>query len=280
MKKLILNELMNETRIMNKKKIISNNPKIIGISYANYVYEKQLEYCKKSALEIGKVDKFYDYGPQDIDLGFKQENIDILSRKRGNGYWLWKPYFILKTLKEKLENGDYLIYTDAGILYTKNVRVLINFLEKKNEDMWFYKISLKEKIFAKRDAFILMGADTQYYTETYTYNAAFQIYKKSKFSLKFVSDYLYYGKDKRIITDEANTLSMPNYLGFKDNRHDQTIFSLLIKRYNLANSGKSNINYTIINKLKSGFSSSLNILSLTLNKLPKEINLSLALFLL
>ena len=83
--------------------------KIIGISYSNYIYQTQLQYCKKSALIIGKVDFFYDYGPNDIDIGFMQINNDILSSKRGNGYWLWKPYFILKTLIEKLNDGDYLI---------------------------------------------------------------------------------------------------------------------------------------------------------------------------
>jgi len=37
------------------------------------------------------------------------------NREKGNGYWLWKRYFILKALKEKLNRDDYLIYTDAGI---------------------------------------------------------------------------------------------------------------------------------------------------------------------
>jgi len=41
------------------------------------------------------VDEYYNYGPNDIDNEFKKKNIEILSQKRGNGYWLWKPYFIL-----------------------------------------------------------------------------------------------------------------------------------------------------------------------------------------
>lgn len=247
-KKLILNTLNYKE---NRNNINHSNYKIIGISYANEIYSKQLSYCEKSALETGKVDHFYSYGPKDIDIEFKLSNNDILGRNRGNGYWLWKPYFIFKTLKEKLREGDYLIYTDATVLYKNNVHILIEFLIKKNEDMWFYKNKYKEKIYAKRDAFILMGADNQFYSETFSYNAAFQIYKKSQFSMKFVNDYLYYGKDKRIITDDKNTLSINNYEGFIDHRHDQTILSLLIKKYNLANSGKPNINYSIINKIDS-----------------------------
>ena len=226
-----------------------NKSKVIGISYSNNLYQTQLKLCKKSALEIGKVDYFYDYGPEDIDLNFKNKNQDILGRKRGNGYWLWKPYFIFKTLNEKLDYGDYLIYTDATVLYKNNINILIDFINKKNKDMWFYKLPHLEKTYCKRDCFILMGADSPYFTNTYTYNAAFQLYKKSDFSMNFLKEYIYYGKDKRIITDDINTFSLPNYNEFKDHRHDQSILSILIKKYNQANSGKPNINYTLINNL-------------------------------
>ena len=239
-------DLPNKFNLIYKQK---NKSKIVAISYSNNIYQTQIQFLKKSAFEIGKVDEFYDYGPQDVDFEFRKNNLDILSRKRGNGYWLWKPYFILKALNEKLNEGDYLIYTDATILYKKNAKILVDFLEKKNSDMWFYKQIWKDYEYSKRDAFILMGADNPYYTNTCTYNAAYQIYKKSKFSLKFVEDYLYYCKDKRIITDEPNVLSLKNYQGFKDHRHDQTILSLLIKKYNIANSGKTNLNLTIINNL-------------------------------
>ena len=33
--------------------------------------------------------------------------------RRGYGYFLWKPYLILKTL-EKMKNGDILLYADGG----------------------------------------------------------------------------------------------------------------------------------------------------------------------
>ena len=255
---LLISRYINESIILNKEIKESfqkfnafNQKKIIGISYSNNDKENKLKYCKKSALEIGKVDFFYDYGPKDIDTEFWLINYEILFHKRENGYYLWRPYFILKTLKEKMKEGDYLIYTDYNILYKNDVKVLIDFLEKKNEDMWFYKTNYKEKFYAKRDTFILMGADDKYYTETFSYDATFQIYKKTKFSIKFVEDYLYYSKDKRIITDQKNTLSLPNYRGFKYSRKDHSILSLLIKKYNLANSGRNNINYKNINNIES-----------------------------
>ena len=236
--------------IINKTKKMQNIPKIIAISYANRNYERQLKINKKSALEIGKVNEYYSYGPNDIDPKFRDKNKDILIRKRGNGYWLWKPYFILKTLKEKLNEGDYLIYTDSGILYMNSTWIIIDFLENKNAEMWAIQTRYIEKSYTKRDAFILLGADMPFYTETPQYMAGIQIYKKSKFTEKFLEEVLYYSQDKRIITDDDNTLGFINYKGFKENRHDQTVLSIMIKKYGQASSGKTNLNFKQINKQK------------------------------
>ena len=237
--------------IINKSLILKNNrSKIIAISYGNELFQKQLEVNRKSALEIGKVDEYYSYGPNNIDQEFKNKNIDILSEKRGNGYWLWKPYFILKTFKEKMKEGDYLIYTDAGILYLNSTRNIINFMEKENTEIWAFQLSHLEKYWTKRDVFILLCLDSSLYSDTPQYTAAIQIYRKSKFTEKFLEDLLYYSQDKRIITDMPNTQKYNNYDGFKENRHDQSVFSLLIKKYGLLNTPKTNRNITDNKKIK------------------------------
>lgn len=242
---IFINDLKNFLK--NKSKILQIKPKIIAISYGNKKYQRQLQINKKTALEIGKVNEYYSYGPNDIDPEFRDKNKDILFRKRGNGYWLWKPYFILKTLKEKLNEGDYLIYTDAGILYMNSTSIIIDFLTKRKAEIWAIQTHYIEKQYTKRDAFILLGADMPFYTETPHYMAGIQIYRKSKFTENFLEEVLYYSQDKRIITDEPNTLGFNNYKGFKDNRHDQTVLSIMIKKYGQANSGKTNLN---VNQLK------------------------------
>ena len=225
-------------------------PKIVAISYANDLYQKQLKVNKKSAIEVGEVDEYYSYGPDDIDPVFREKNKDILNRKRGNGYWLWKPYFINKTMIEKLNYGDYLIYSDSGLLFMNSSHLLVNFLEEQKAKMWTHKLKVQEKSYTKRDAFILMDADTPYYYDTNQYMAGIQIYKKTKHTIKFIQEYLHYSQDQRIVTDDPNTLGKENYPGFKDNRHDQTVFSLLIKKYGEANSGSPKMSLKEIQNLK------------------------------
>jgi hypothetical protein len=127
-----------------------------------------------------------------------------------------------------MNEGDFFIYTDACVLYLNSTKQIIENLKKENLEMWMEKLSHIEKKYTKRDAFILMGADSLFYTNTTQYSANIQIYKKSKYTEKFVEELLHYSQDKRIITDDKNTLRFQNYKEFKDNRHDQTVLSLLL----------------------------------------------------
>ena len=229
--------------------IFKRKPKIVAISYSNEIYQRQLQLNKKSAIEVGEVDEYYSYGPDDLDPAFREKNKHILSRKRGNGYWLWKPYIIYKTMIEKLKYGDYLIYTDACVLYMNSTRLLVNFLKKYKAKMWTHRLDSKEYVWTKRDAFILMDADTPFYTQTGQYYGTYQIFQKAPSTIKLVKEWLYYGQDARIITDDSNTLGKPNYPGFMENRHDQTIISLLIKKYGEANSGSPKMSLNYLNKL-------------------------------
>ena len=226
------------------------NYKIIAISYSNDLYLRQISLNKKSALEAGEVDKHYSYGPNDLDKDFIEKNKEILKKKRGNGYWLWKPYIINKTMIEKLNEGDYLIYTDACTIYMNSSRLLIDFLEKNNASFWMNKVYFKERIWSKRDAFLIMDADKPFFSDTPQYMAGIQLYKKTEYSIKFIKEWLFYCQDIRIISDNKNTLGKKNYKDFIENRHDQTALSLLIKKYGESNSGNINMSINEVLKLK------------------------------
>lgn len=238
---IILPEKQKSKGTSNENKSKDKRPKIIAITYGNQFFRKQMEFNRKSALEVGQVDEHYSFGPEDIDKDFREKNKEILSKGRGNGLWLWKPYIVNKTMIEKLEEGDYLIYTDAAMIFTNSSYLLIDFLKQNNAEMWFNRLTLKEKKYSKRDAFIIMGLDSPIYSETNQYMAGIQIYKKSNFTIKFIQEWLYYSQDKRIVTEDKNVMGKENYPGFIENRHDQTPLSLLIKKYGVANAGSPNL---------------------------------------
>lgn len=202
------------------------------INYANKRFKNAQKLNSRTAKKFGKVDFVYSYSEADIDAEFYEENKDILQRKRGNGYWIWKSYFILKTF-DKMNDGDYIMYCDSGSYFINDIHLLINEMEKQKTDMMCFELPYIEKEYTKRDAFILMDCDEKKYTDTKQRLATFTILKKNDNTIKFVKDWLKYAKDKRIVTDDNNTCGKENYPEFVENRHDQTIYSLLTKKYNI-----------------------------------------------
>jgi hypothetical protein len=193
-----------------------------------------------SAIENGKIDYAYALTPDDIDPLFKEKNKYILNNNRGAGYWLWKYYFANKLLNEdEIKKGDILIYSDSKMLFLNNVKYFIDIIFRDNIDiMTFWKpymndtLIFDEKTWTKRDCFILTKTDEEKYTHTMQGWGGFYLYKKSEFSNYFFNEALNYGTDYRIITDSPNECGSPNYNTFKDHRHDQSILSLLSKKYN------------------------------------------------
>ena len=90
---------------------------IAAVTCADERYQKAMKYNARTARKKGGVDRVYMYSVSDIDPEFREKNRHILSQPRGNGYWLWKPYFIARTLR-LLQEGDYLVYCDAGFITT------------------------------------------------------------------------------------------------------------------------------------------------------------------
>lgn len=205
---------------------------IVAINYADSKYRKTQRFNSTSAVHKGGADRVISYAPKDIDSIFWNKNEKILKRKRGNGYWLWKPYFIGKAL-EDLEENDYLVYLDSGAFYINNVKYLIEKMEEDCQYIMAFELPFKESWYTKRDIFLYMDCDEAQYTETNQRMATMIILKKTEMSVQFVDEWLYYCQQEEIITDAHNHMGKNNYRGFIDNRHDQSIFSVLSKKHRI-----------------------------------------------
>ena len=193
----------------------------------------------KSALEVGGFDTAKIYTMDDIDNDFKKKNNFILSQKRGSGYWLWKPYIILKKLLE-IEEGDILCYNDSKYLWLTNVRVFENdILIGRNIGVYSNKPNdgkYVEKHLTKYDAFVLMNIPNNEVGERIKNSnqvwGGFILLRKSFNPIRFIGEWLTYTQDARIATDSSSIFG-PNDSNFCENRHDQTVLSLLCKKWGI-----------------------------------------------
>jgi hypothetical protein len=203
----------------------------IHINYAHGRYLESQRKCCESALQHG-FDLSKPYGFSDLSPEFVSKNSYTLSQARGAGFWVWKPHLINKTL-QTMGDGDWLMYTDSGMYFVRDPWKWILAHEKQigEKGIATFDICGMNKNFTKRDAFVLMNADTPDYTDAPHRMASVFVCKKTPFSVRFVEEWENYATDPRIITDLPNTKGLPNYPEFKDHRHDQSIMSILCQRH-------------------------------------------------
>ena len=203
--------------------------KITLVCYSNHVYHNAKQKLINTARMCGEVDRVHAFAPWDIDKQFYQQNKNILQEYKGAGYWLWKPYFIQKVLRTMADN-EYLLYMDAGIRIIDSIRPLIN-LFANNKPIICFELPYIEKYWTKRDCFIALNCDSPLYTDTKQRIGGFHLWKKCAASLDFVDEWLRFALQHELIDDSPSKAS--NYPGFIEHRHDQSIFSLLSKKYNI-----------------------------------------------
>jgi hypothetical protein len=200
----------------------------IHICYADGKYKESQQICSQSALSVAGFTRSYCLNRSFLPQDFTTRHAHILNQPRGAGYWLWKPYIILETL---LQNpGDLICYTDSGMYF---VKPFVSFAEKCLENrspIVSFDCCGTNGQFTKRDCFELMYSYTDDVRNDKQRMASVLVFRSCTESIAFVSSWLTYCLDPRILTDAPNAYG-PNYPEFKDHRHDQSVFSILSRRY-------------------------------------------------
>jgi len=192
----------------------------------------------QTALSVGKFDTAKIYTMADIDPHFQAKNEFLFQHKRLGGYAVWKPYIILKRLLE-IDDGDVLCYNDSKYLWLKNVRAFEqDILKNKNIGIYLNKPNSGkhiEKEWTKYDAYCLMNISKSLLNSVKNTNQAwsgFILLRKHFNPVRFIGEWLTYNQDPRIASDIPSLYGKEDET-FIENRHDQTILSLLAKKWGI-----------------------------------------------
>ena len=166
---------------------------------------------------------------------FLKKNFKLLNPKiyrRGYAYWTWKPYLVEKVLT-KLDDGDILVYSDGGNHFEYNA--LPRFEEylsmmSLDKPILAFQQPYLEKDWTKMDVFkqVCPNSYLSFAMTLQLWGGCF-ILMKSNLTIELLKAW----NDIRInhidlFTDKRSTQS--NLEGFHENRHDQSIFSMLVKQ--------------------------------------------------
>lgn len=203
------------------------------INYADGAFEKSRLKNSMSGLAAG-FDAVIQYSSKDIDSLFYEKNKEILTHKRGAGYWLWKPYFIFQTLKN-VKEGDVVFYSDSGAEFIKSVEPLLDLIQEK--EVVGFKLSgqHKEKQYTRKAVIDSLGfAHPEQVASSNQDMASFIGVKKTSHTGKedhVIGTWLDLCQDPNLIMDQPR--SSDEFEEFIDHRHDQSLWSLVSKLRNV-----------------------------------------------
>jgi len=174
------------------------------------------------------------YTDQDLkndNYFWKKHSNFIETNPRGYGYWLWKPYIIKQTM-DKMKNGDILLYLDCGCeLNIKKKEMIEHFLGMiKNEHIIGTRVCI-EKQYNKMDLIEKLNMYDDKYLNTPQHQAGALLFLVCDKTRNLVKQWYELGSDYHNIDDGPSIRK--NLDCFREHRHDQSIFSLLTKKYDL-----------------------------------------------
>ena len=195
------------------------------------------EFSKKRAVtkakEVGGFDDARWYDLSVMPSKFRATHKDVLENRRGAGYWLWKPFILLKRLIEDMKDGDIVMYHDAGAYFIRSAAPLLKLCQDSKNGIMVFRLTHIEHVFTKQDAFILMNMSVPEAADSNQRLASYVVLRRSCTSIQFVMEWIAYLSDRRIASDDANTLGTSNPNSFRAHRHDQSVLSLLSKKWGL-----------------------------------------------
>ena len=189
----------------------------------------------REANEIGAFDHIIGYTEKDLmnDEAFWNKHKDfIVANKRGYGYWTWKSYLTKKTL-EKMADNDILVYVDAGCKINPNGKQrLFEYFDIVNQSKFAnFSVQLEhlEKSWTKMDIIHYYDANRPDILETGQLISGIYILRKCQHTIDII-DRWYESSCNYNLPDDSPS-STPNDASFSENRHDQSLFSVLRKKY-------------------------------------------------
>lgn len=200
----------------------------ILISYADEKYRKAQVLNTWTGKHIARFDKIYEFGPNDVDSEYRKNHKEIFAIQRGNGLWLWKPYFINKVLNGA-NDGDIVFYCDSGAIFTRGIEPIINILEK--EFIFVVDCPLLEVNFTKSECFKKMDCENEKIVFSNQILATYLAIRCCPESRALVGEWLKWCEDYEMLAPRDNPhVETDSPLQFISHREDQSILSLLCKK--------------------------------------------------
>lgn len=195
--------------------------KKIFITYGDQKYKDSLQRIKKEAGTLGFFDEIYLYSNELLPNLFQKYTRQY---ERGGGYWLWKPYILFDALS-KVDEGDIIVYADAGCTLLKHTDWEDYFRILKRKDAIFFITKGKNKKWCKREVFTFFNPNNCLWRNANQIQATFFIIKKTKSNEVVERWYQLATTHPHLFVDINEKERFRENPSVKEHRHDQAVLT-------------------------------------------------------
>lgn len=212
--------------------------KLVFVSFADSRMSAAITRIRKQAEEMGVFDEIHVLNEHDLDASFREKWAHVMKfGVRGFGYWCWKPYIIYELLRD-LEEESVLVYCDIGChLNPKGIDRFKYYLDELAIDQvgvkafkaYYSEIDTLEKKWTKGDVFDYFHCrENKHITDTAQIATGHIFIRKNPASVNLIREWMEAWDQQFSLVDDSPSKS-PNFPDFIENRHDQSVFSILYK---------------------------------------------------
>ena len=199
-------------------------------------FHDAVERVKHQAKRMNVFTELFSFTEHDLlkDKPFIREHFPFLQRNllKGLGYWIWKPYLIHKVMSmDQIKMNDLICYVDCGCEFNiKGRDRLLEYMDYvKEHDSLAFQMIFPEQSYTKMDLLTYLDAHEE--KETGQVMATICFFKKTDHNLSFTKEWF-----ETCITEDYHYVDdtkskEDNHIDFVSHRHDQSIFSILSKKY-------------------------------------------------
>ena len=234
-----LRMLFRESNIIENKPITLNfngiETQVHFVTYGNKRFTNSRNRIAGEAEQMGIFSSIQVYTEKNLKLWFGKSPRTlkkILSSYRGGGYWLWKPLCVYEKLLH-VNKGDVIVYADAGCTINpskkNNLISLIQETIVHDSGIMRFINGHKEVLWTKGDVYQEIYPDAISDLTTRQLSSGRFIVVKSEKTMKHIKEWVDYALFQPHLFDDSPS-DLPNYEEFIENRHDQSVFSLISKR--------------------------------------------------
>ena len=209
--------------------------RIVFVTYGDskYFYAKQR--ILHEAKQTGWFDACYAWGPENLTSAFRKRYSKILAYPRGAGYWIWKFDIIRQLLDDThMQENDIVVYCDAGCTInpkgkTRFEQYCADLLKSPYGAVSFQMETQQEHLWSPRELFSLL--DVSFPDTTGHYVGGILLFKKCSHTDLLLRMCMYVLEEKPMLVTDAGYQPAKQCDAFRENRHDQSILSLVRKKY-------------------------------------------------